>query len=187
MKNNPSIEDAVNCLQSGGTLIYPTETVLGIGCNALNEMAIEKVSEVKNRPDSKSFILLILNIDMVRQFVPNLSKKEEKLLLSQKPTTVILSNTKNLPNQLLAKDKSVGVRIAIHPVCIELIKEIDAPLVSTSANLSGESTAKSWKDLNPLILERVDYSLNLQSDFQTSDTPSRIVRVVNDEVIFIRR
>lgn len=187
MNKQTEIQKAIQCLLNLGTLVYPTETVLGIGCIGTDFKAVEKLTALKQRPKDKSFILLMDNIEMVKQFIPTLDQKEVELLHSDQATTVVFSSTMNLPGNVLAKDGSIGIRLAKHPFCIELIKGIKAPLVSTSANLSGEPTAKSWKDLNPVILDSVDYSLNLQSDFITSETPSRIVRVVNEEVIFIRK
>lgn len=187
MKQAKEIQEAVQYLKNSGTLVYPTETVIGIGCSGIDEKAIDKLNAIKNRAAEKSFILLMKDLEMVKNFIPSIHPKEIELLNSERATTVVFSNAVNLPKNVLAKDGSIGIRIAVHPHCIALIEGLNQPLVSTSANLSGDPTAKNWKDLNPVILDSVDYSLNLSSDFTTSETPSRIVRVVNDEVIYIRK
>lgn len=181
-----SVSQAISVLQAGGTIIYPTETVIGLGCDALNVSAIKRLNKLKKRPAEKSFIVLMDSIEQLKQYQPQLSKLEIKLLLSPSPTTLIISGLKNLPQELMATDGSLGVRISKHPLSTQLIRGLNGPIVSTSANYSGEPTAKSWKELNPQILEQVDYSLNLQLDFLTTQKPSRIVKVVNGELNVIR-
>lgn len=181
-----SVSQAISVLQAGGTIIYPTETVIGLGCDALNVSAIKRLNKLKKRPAEKSFIVLMDSIEQLKQYQPQLSKLEIKLLLSPSPTTLIISGLKNLPQELMATDGSLGVRISKHPLSTQLIRGLNKPIVSTSANYSGEPTAKSWKELNPQILEQVDYSLNLQLDFLTTQKPSRIVKVVNGELNVIR-
>lgn len=186
MVKQSSVSAAIATLKADGVIIYPTETVIGLGCNALSVVGIEKIIELKNRPENKSFIVLMESIDQLKKYQPTLSPLEIELLQSPSPTTVIISGIQGLPKELFANDGSLGIRISKHPLSTQLIKGLNCPIVSTSANYSGEPTAHSWKELNPQILEEVDYSLNLQSDFLTTQKPSRIVKVVNGKLNMIR-
>lgn len=187
MDNSTQIAEAIEVLLSGGVIIYPTETVLGLGSVIDNKNAIDKLNEIKNRPSEKSFIILVSSIEMVERYCPNINSLEKSLLEQKEPTTVILSNIVKTPESLLFKDGSLAFRITQHPEIKELISKMNQPILSTSANISGEPTIKSWKNVNPVILDQVDYALNLQSDFISTQQPSQIVKVENDEIIYIRR
>jgi len=187
MDNSKQIIEVIEVIKNGGIILYPTETVIGLGCDATNHEAIAKLNDLKYRPKEKSFIVLVDNIKMILNFCPKINQKEIDLLNQSIPTTVVLNNIKNLPKVLLFSDGSLAVRITKHPIINSLISSLNQPIVSTSANLSGEPTIKSWKNVNPAILDQVDYALNLQSDFISTQQPSQIVKVVNDKIIYIRR
>jgi L-threonylcarbamoyladenylate synthase len=187
MDNSKEINKAIEIVKNGGTFLYPTETVIGLGCDATNESAILKLKQIKLRSEEKSFIILVDSIDMIKRFCISISQLEIDLLNQKKPTTVILNNIKSLPKSLLFTDGSIGVRITQHPVIKDFITTLNCPIVSTSANVSGEPTIDSWKNVNPVILERIDYALNLHTNFTTTQTPSQIVKVVKGETVFIRR
>ena len=187
MDNSAKINQAIKIVEDGGTFLYPTETVIGLGCDATNEVAISKLYQIKIRPEEKSFIILVDSVEMIKKYCPLINKFEIKLLNQNKPTTVILRNIKHLPSSLLFHDGSIGVRITKHPLIKTFISTLNKPIVSTSANISGEPTIDSWENVNPVILELIDYNLNLHSEYKTTKTPSQIVKVVNGETIFIRR
>ena len=187
MDNSKKIIRAVETIKNGGIILYPTETVIGLGCLATNKFAIEKLNKIKSRPKDKSFIVLVNSLKMILNFCPKINQKEVDLLNQSIPTTVIVNKVKNLPKKLLFKDGSLAFRITKHPVINSLIRSINQPIVSTSANISGEPTIKSLKNVNPVVLEQVDYTLNLQSDFISTQQPSQIVKVVNGVIIYIRR
>jgi L-threonylcarbamoyladenylate synthase len=123
---------------------------------------------------------------MVQKHVKNLTLLQKKHLKNAEPTTVILNDIQNLPNSILAKDQTLAFRIVKHPLIVELIKKLGQPIVSTSANLSGESSARKFEELSPSILDRVDYTLNLPSSFTPTFKPSKIVKIIGEKVEIIR-
>ena len=187
MDNSTQLNKAIEIVKKGGTFLYPTETVIGLGCDATNEEAISKINYIKSRSQNKSFIILVDSIEMIKRFCKTVTLLETQLLTQEQPTTVVLNNISSLPKSLLFNDGSIGFRITKHPIIKDFITALDRPIVSTSANISGEPTIDSWKNVNPLILERIDYTLNLQSNFRTTQTPSQIVKVVKGKTVFIRK
>ena len=181
-----SIKEALNYLKSPGVIAVPTETLWGLSCSALAKEQIERIYQIKNRPTNKSFIVLVDSIKMLKKYVGEISDDQKRFLLADRPTTVIFPNIKGLPALLLANDKSLAFRITKHPQIKRLITEFGSPIVSTSANLSGEPAAQTFEELSATILEAVDYTLNLHSDYKPTSTPSRIVKIVGNDVEIIR-
>ena len=181
-----NLKTACEILKLPGVIVTPTETVMGISCAALSKEQINRVYEIKKRPGSKALIVLVDSVDMIKKYVKNISELELSYLNAEIATTVILHDLKNLPENLVAQDGSLAFRITKHPELTKLITQLGFPIVSTSANISGESTALTSKEVNPLILEAVDYILNLQSNFKPSSKPSRIVKIKGSEVEIIR-
>ena len=145
-------------LNNGGVLIYPTDTIWGIGCDALNINAIERVKSIKGRDNSKSLILLVRDIDMLRQYVETIPKKAMQLLESSlSPTTIIYPKAKNLPIEHLSFNSSIGIRIPKNDYLQEVFKEFDHPIVSTSANYSGQPSPLTFEDIDKRLLSEVDY------------------------------
>ncbi len=177
---------ALETLNKPGVILAPTETVYGISCSAFEESQIERIYNIKQRPKNKSFIVLVDSEKMIEQFVNRLSPSEKELLNDIHPTTVILSDVKNLPKSLMAEDGSLAFRITQHPEIKKLISMFGSPIISTSANITGKPTAISLKDVDPCILEAVDYTLDLQSEFKPSSIPSRIVKITDGNVEIIR-
>ena len=182
-----TLEKALTILQKPGVILTPTETVIGLSCSALSENQISRIYKIKNRPSSKAFIVLVDSISMVEQYIKEISELQKEHLKSNEPTTVILNNIKGLPKNLIAEDGSLAFRITKHPELKKLISQLGGPLVSTSANLSGQPTASTLKEVDPVILDQVDYSLNLQSNYKSSSKPSRIVKIIGDKVDIIRK
>tara|TARA_B100001173_G_scaffold154982_1_gene134350 strand:- start:3696 stop:4253 length:558 start_codon:yes stop_codon:yes gene_type:complete len=180
------LEEALIILKKPGVILTPTETIIGISCSALSETQIARIYKIKKRPSSKSFIVLVDSINMLEKFVSNINALQRKYLNSERPTTVILKNTKGLPSDLLASDGTLAFRITKHPELKQLINQLGLPLVSTSANVSGESSALTLKEVDPIILDQVDYSLNLQPNPRINSSPSRIVKIIDEEVEIIR-
>ncbi len=177
---------AVQHLKKGNIIACPTETIWGLSCIASNEQSVNRIFEIKNRPHHKSLIVLVSNIKMVQQYAKDLTSLEKKHLKNDSPTTVVLDKIHNLPNSLLAEDQTLAFRIVKHPLISELIKKLGEPIVSTSANLSGESSARKFEELSPVILDRVDYTLNLPSSFTPTFKPSKIVKIIGEKVKIIR-
>ncbi len=178
--------DALDILEKEGVILTPTETVVGISCSAKASKQIERIFKIKQRSSLKAFIVLVDSVEMIKNYSKNISKKEIAFLISKEPTTVILNNITNLPKNLIAKDGTLAFRITKHPELKKIITKLAHPLVSTSANISGEKAPLFIKEVNKSILEAVDYSLILQSNYKPSSKPSRIVKVKGSEVEIIR-
>ncbi len=176
-------------LEDGKLLLYPTETIWGIGCDATNELAIQKINFLKNRSEDKSFILLVDDLPMLSHYIPYIPPKARNLIAyHSRPLTIIYENTKNLPLSLLAEDGSIAIRVTLDPFCKALLNAFGKPIVSTSANISGQPFPSCFQDINPLIKKGVDCIAQHRLDEKSDATPSVIVKVVDDEdLIFIRK
>ena len=164
MTREQDIKNAVEVLQRGGVILYPTDTVWGIGCDATNAEAVKRVYEIKQREDSKALICLV-----------------------DKPTTLILDGAVNLAPNLIAEDGSIALRITQEPFSKELCYRFQKALVSTSANISGEPAAQNYSDIDPRLLERVDYVCWSRRQEHKPHQPSSIIRLRPDgEVKIIR-
>jgi len=157
--HNDVINSAVAALNGGGTLLYPTDTIWGIGCDATNTAAVEKIYALKQRDHSKSMLILCEDIAMVERFIGRVGEEVATLLLSSgRPTTVIMPSTLDvLAGNLVAADGTIGVRIPNMLFCQGLLHALGRPIVSTSANLSGQPSPKSYSDIGADLLRRVDY------------------------------
>ena len=183
-------KDIENCLQvldNGGLILYPTDTVWGIGCDATNEKAVEKVYQLKNRPDQKAMIVLVADERDVLQYVasPDLAVFDY-LQETKKPTTVIYEGAIGLADNLLGKDGSIAIRICNEQFCKHLIKRFRKPIVSTSANISGEPAAKIFADINEQIKSGVDYVVTYRQDDKTIAAPSSVIKWNNGHLEIIR-
>ena len=174
-------------LEKGQTILYPTDTVWGIGCDATDEIAVSNIYSIKKRNESKSLVILVDSIVMLKKYVNEIPDNIYSILEnSKKPTSIIYRNPNGLANNVVAKDDTVAIRIVQHDFCKELIRLFGKPIVSTSANLSGNPTPKSFIEIEKSILEAVDYVVNLQQD-SINNSPSRIIRVCkNGELEVIR-
>ena len=171
------IQNALRALRSGGTILYPTDTVWGIGCDATNKAAVDKVNKIKQRKAGKGYILLMEDLDMVSGFIPDVSETARQLLNSDTPTSLIFSGTKGLPKNVLAEDGSAAVRIPQNALCIKLIREFGKPIVSSSANIRDEPAPASFEFIDKQILSAVDYVITLQNKDVLTAKPSRVVKV----------
>ncbi len=166
----------IETIQKGGVILYPTDTVWGIGGDATNPLVIEKINKIKGRDASKSYLILVNDYKMLQIYVKEISGEIWEILeKSIKPTTIIYPNPKNLPNEILAKDGSVAIRVVKKGFAKELIKTVGVPLISTSANISGKPVPKSFDNIEKRILQTVDYVVNLHHKTMT-DKPSKIVK-----------
>lgn len=170
------LQQAVKVISGGGIILYPTDTLWGIGCDATNETAINRIFLLKKRAMNRSMIILVANNDHLHQYVNNPSP----LLLefinnSKKPTTAIYANAKNLPGLLLGSNGSAAIRIPDDHFCQQLIKEAKTPIVSTSANISGEENGAEFKKISRKIKNGVDYIVEYRRDEVISTQPSSII------------
>ncbi len=182
------LDQIVKTLHQGGTILYPTDTIWGLGCDGTNAMAIKKVFDLKNRPKSKPFILLVSGIDMLHKYVQKVHPRLETLLAyHQRPLTVIYENPQHLPSIAIGPDHTVAIRIVHDPFCNELITKFGKPIVATSANRNGEPFPKTFGEISFDIMQHVDYIANHRRDDTSAQDPSVIVRLSEkSELIFLR-
>ncbi|OIQ22824.1 L-threonylcarbamoyladenylate synthase [Lacinutrix sp. MedPE-SW] len=179
--------EAVTVLKQGGIILYPTDTVWGIGCDATNYNAVKKVYKLKNREESKALICLVNNYSMLEKHVDNVPNIAYDILdLAINPTTVIYDNPAGVAENLIAEDNTLAIRVTQDKFCQHLIKYLGKPIVSTSANLAGNPTPKSFKEIDEAILKGVDYVVNLQTE-KRSTNPSTIIKLSNNGSVKIIR
>lgn len=184
---NEEVHKAYKVIKEGGIILYPTETVWGIGCDATNPDAVAKIYALKRREESKSMIVLMNGERMVYNVFKDIPEVAWQILdLSEKPTTLILDNPRNIAKNLIAPDNTLGMRIVKEPFCYKLLERMKKPLVSTSANISGEPTPINYKEISPEILKGVDYVVNLQQEKMTGK-PSAIIKLTSDSQVKIIR
>lgn len=188
MKTEDDIKKAVEVMKKGGVILYPTDTVWGIGCDATNADAVAKVYAIKHRDDSKALICLVDSDARIQRYVRNVPEVAWDVLeLAEKPTTVILDNAVNLAPNLIAKDGSIAMRITREPFSKELCYRFQKPIVSTSANISGEPAAQNYCDISEELINAVDYVCWSRRQEHKPHTPSSIIKLSeNGEVKIIR-
>ena len=204
MTREEDIKKAVEVLKKGGVILYPTDTVWGIGCDATNAEAVKRVYEIKQRDDSKAMICLVDSDARLQRYVRNVPDVAWQLIDSlksvsgdsvagtemvppAKPTTLILDGAVNLAPNLIAEDGSIALRITQEAFSKELCYRFQKALVSTSANISGEPAAQNYCDIDPRIIEQVDYVCWSRRQEHKPHTPSSIIRLrPNGEVTIIR-
>ena len=193
MTREEDIKKAVETMRKGGVILYPTDTVWGIGCDATNAEAVKRVYEIKQRDDSKALICLVDNDARMQRYFRNVPDVAWQLVDSLKegdgkPTTLILDGAINLADNLIAEDGSVGIRITNEPFSKELCFRFQKAIVSTSANISGEPAAQNYCDIDPRIIEAVDYVCWSRRQEHKPHTPSSIIKLKeNGEVEIIRK
>jgi len=183
------IKQAIDVMHQGGVILYPTDTVWGIGCDATNPEAVAKVYQIKHRDDSKAMICLVDSDARLQRYVRDVPNVAWDLLdLATKPTTVILDNAVNLAPNLIAEDGSIAMRITKDPFAKELCFRFQKALVSTSANISGEPAAANYADISQEIIDAVDYVCWSRRQEHKPHTPSSIIKLgIDGEVEIIRK
>ncbi len=188
MKREEDIRNAVETMRRGGVILYPTDTVWGIGCDATNAEAVAKVYAIKQREDSKAMICLVDSDNRLQRYVRNVPDVAWSLFeVAVKPTTIILDDAVNLAPNLIAADGSIAMRITQEEFSKELCYRFQKPIVSTSANISGEPAAQNYKDISPELLEAVDYVCMSRRQEHKPHTPSSIIRLRKDGQVEIIR
>jgi len=182
------IKNAIKVLTSGRTIIYPTDTIWGIGCDAKNEKAVAKVFDLKQRLESKSLIILVDSLSMLQLYIPNIPDEILRFLNeSKKPTTVIYKDPNGLASNVVAADNTVAVRIVQNEFCKVLIHEFGGPIVSTSANFSNQPSPARFDEIDPLLLKQVDYIVNLPA-VESKNAASQIIKIGDlGEIEYIRK
>ena len=184
-----TINEAVKVLREGGVILYPTDTIWGLGCDATNAEAVKRIYEIKQRADNKALILLVDSSARISSYVDNVPDIAFDLIdLATSPLTVIFEGAKNLaPNVINTEDQSVGIRVATDDFCPTLIQRFRKPIVSTSANISGQPAPACFDEIDQRIIDSVDYVVKHRQDDITKHKASGIVKIgKNGEVKVIR-
>ncbi len=185
---NDDIKKAVEVLKNGGVILYPTDTIWGIGCDATNPEAVKKVYEIKKREDAKSMLVLLDNINSMGYYVEEVPEIAYDLIeFSEKPVTIIFPNAKGLAKNLINEDGTIGIRITNEKFSNNLISRFRNPIVSTSANISGQSSPENFNEISEEIKNAVDYIVNFRQDDNSKAKPSSIIKLgVGGEIKILR-
>jgi len=181
------LEQCLKVLKSGGIILYPTDTIWGIGCDATNAAAVEKVADLKQRPDYKSFVILVADEKDILQYAasPDLAVFDY-LQQADKPTTVIYEHALGLADNVIAADGSIAIRICKDAFCRNLIKRLGKPLVSTSANVSGGASPANFSEISQDIINGVDFAVNYRREEAALSSPSSIIKWEKGQPFIIR-
>lgn len=191
------IQQALKVLREGGIIVYPTDTVWGIGCDATNEDAVKRIYALKQREDSKSMLVLLdsaakldyyVDVPEVAEMLLNVQRDEEPCTNDEtKPLTIIYPHARHLAPNLIAEDGSIGIRITNEPFSQALCAQLKHPIVSTSANISGQPTAHFYHEIEEAVLNGADYVCRFRRDDETPHEPSSIIKVNSDNSFVIIR
>lgn len=188
MTQAEDIRQAVEVLRRGGVVLYPTDTIWGIGCDATNEEAVRRVYEIKQRDDSKALICLVDSDARLQRYVRNVPDVAWQLIdCIDKPTTLILDGAVNLAPNLIAEDGSIGIRITQEPFSKELCYRFQKAIVSTSVNISGQPAAQNFRDIDPEIIKKVDYVCWSRRQEHKPHQPSSIIKLTSSGIVKIIR
>ncbi len=181
------LRNSFQFLRENKVILYPTDTVWGLGCDATNEVAVDKIYSIKKRDESKSLVILVDGIKMLERYIEDIPRKAIQIIEdSSKPTTIIYNNPKGLASNLIAHDNTIAIRVVQDEFCQQLVKNFGKPIVSTSANISEKPTPESFKEIELPILNAVDYVVNLHHN-KMMTTPSRIIRILKDGALEVIR
>ncbi|MGN0019597.1 MULTISPECIES: L-threonylcarbamoyladenylate synthase [Sphingobacterium] len=183
------MKQALDTLKAGGIILYPTDTIWGIGCDATNPEAVEKIFALKGRDKGKSMIVLLGNDYQLEGYVQEVPEVAYQLIeVADKPLTIIYNKAKNLAPNVVAEDGSIGIRVVQHPFCEELIQRFRKPIVSTSANISGDATAQNFAEIADEIKEGVDYVVQYGQTDMSKHQASTIMKIdASGKFEFIRK
>ncbi|MHC5201592.1 L-threonylcarbamoyladenylate synthase [Myroides sp. LJL119] len=183
------VHNAYEVIKNGGIILYPTDTIWGIGCDANNPEAIKKIFALKRRVETKSMIVLVNGDRLMHHIFTQIPEVAWDIIdYSEKPTTLILDNPKNVAKELISSDNSLGVRLVKDPFCYKLIERMKSALVSTSANISGQPSPRNYYDISLDIIQGVDYIVNLRQEETKTAQPSTIIKLKqNNQVTILRK
>lgn len=174
------VKHAVDVLKKGGVILYPTDTIWGIGCDAQNIQSIERIRRIKHRSVRSNFILLVSDVEMLLHYTGFLSQPvQNEILAFELPTTVVYPNASNLPPEVLAEDGSIAIRIVKNEFCIEVLNMFGKPIVSTSANISGDPPPATFSEISYKIIHKMDYVVESVLESGNTSSPSRIFRLLD--------
>ena len=182
------IKESLNTLRQGGILLYPTDTIWGLGCDPTNETVVNKIFRIKSRGESKSLIILADGLSMIERYVKEIPEIVYELAeVSETPLTIIYPKGKNLAPGVCSADDSIAIRICRDEFCRELINRFRKPIVSTSANLSGNPTPENFNKIDKTLFDKVDYVVKHRQNDRSKGTASPVIKVNPDGTIKIIR
>ncbi|MBC7418933.1 MAG: threonylcarbamoyl-AMP synthase [Pedobacter sp.] len=183
------IRKSLEILKSGGVILYPTDTIWGLGCDATNEEAVQKLLQLKNRPAEKSLIIILNTDNKLQSYLTEVPEVAYDLIeFAENPLTIIFSGAKNLAPSVINTDGSIGIRIVKHEFCSALLERFRKPIVSTSANLSGQPSPRFFDEMDPELLAKVDYVVDFEQEKRTLNKPSTIIKLgFSGQFCFIRK
>ncbi len=186
---NDDIVKAIEVLRSGGIILYPTDTIWGIGCDATNPDAVRRIYEIKQRIDVKSMLVLMENPNLLNSYIAEVPEIAWDLIeVADNPLTIIYPGAKNLASNLLAPDGSIGIRITTEPFTQQLIQRFRKPVVSTSANISGQKSPQNFNEINDEIKPLMDYIVTYRQDDLSKSNPSGIIKLgLGGQIEIIRK
>jgi L-threonylcarbamoyladenylate synthase len=188
MEYAEDLQSAFKTLKDGGVILYPTDTIWGLGCDATNQEAVGKIFSIKGRSDSKSLIILVNGFGMLERYVRNIPDVAASILdVADKPITIIYPEGKNLASGVCSEDGSAGIRICQDPFCSALITMFRKPIISTSANLSGKPSPSLFNEIDENIINSADLVVRYRQNDLKKNPPSSIIRVENDGSVKIIR
>ncbi len=178
MNLEEEIKHSVALLKKGKIILYPTDTVWGIGCDATNAKAVQKINKIKERNEFKSMIIILDTTDKIKRYVKNVPPIAYDLIAnSASPLTIVFSGAQNLPKNLIAKDGTTAIRVVKGRYTAEVVRQLDHPLVSTSANISGQPTASFFDQIDEEIFDKVDYVVEHFRDRTRNIKPSTVIKI----------
>ena len=184
-----AIEQAVKILKDGGVILYPTDTVWGLGCDATNAVAVEKIYKIKKREDNKSLIILVDGEDMLCRYIKEIPQVALQLIeIADQPLTIIYPGAIGLAKNVIAEDNTVGIRIPHHNFCLQIIHRFNRPIISTSANISGEKAPSHFINISEYIKSAADWVADPAFEADSTGKPSSIIKLgLGGEVQIIRK
>jgi L-threonylcarbamoyladenylate synthase len=182
------LRSALKVLRDGGVILYPTDTIWGLGCDPSNKAAIDKIYRIKIRAENKSLIILVNGIDMLERYVSEIPASAREIIsVSDAPLTIIFPEGKNLAPGVCSDDGSVGIRICGDDFCSELIERFRKPLISTSANISGKSSPAHFGEIEEELISQVDYTINYRQNDRQKHSASPVIKIDKKGVLKIIR
>ena len=174
-------------IKNNQIILYPTDTVWGIGCDATSEKAVAKIYAIKQREETKSLVILVSSLEMLKKYVAEVPNKALEILeKATNPTTIVYDHPIGIAKNAIGKDNTIAIRIASDDFCKKMISDFGKPIISTSANISGEPTPKQFSEISPAILKAVDYVVDLHHD-KICEKSSTIIKVTNQNQVTVIR
>lgn len=187
MSQEVEVKKAIRCLKSGGVILYPSDTIWGLGCDATNAKAVHRIFRIKKREAQKSLIVLVSSREMLMNCIYHFPEKAEELLANtQKPLTIIYERGKNLARNVPAEDGSIAIRMVTSGFCHDLIERYGKPVVSTSANISNQNSPASFLEIDKKIVKAVDYVVDSAENARSESAASKIVKFTGGKIIVLR-